>query len=155
MKLLLIILALSTFSICTNAQNRPLTKSQVFGAQAKKPQAKSTTTKTYPSNNQNNNSQSVEDFVQGKSYKNSQTGLRLKYGYIGSLNTYGLTFINSYGNQFNFINCSQEFSSDRQYMELSGCMNTEDGSGVGTVGVYKDRIIISASDGTLTYYLEN
>ena len=40
-------------------------------------------------------------------------------------------------------------------MELTNCMNPEDGSGVGTVGVYKDRIIISASDGNLTYYLEN
>jgi hypothetical protein len=33
-------------------------------------------------------------------------------------------------------------------------MSPEDGSGIGRVGIYKDRIVISASDGSLTYYLE-
>jgi hypothetical protein len=101
-----------------------------------------------------NYSQSVDEFVEGRYFKNSQTGLRLKYGYISSLNTYGLTFKNSYGNEFYFMNCSQEFSSDRQYMELTNCMRPTDGSGVGFVKVYKDRIIISNDDGNLTYYLE-
>jgi hypothetical protein len=99
-------------------------------------------------------SQSIEDFAEGKYYKNSQTGLKVKYGYISSLNTYGLTFKNSYGNEFFFINCSQKFSSNKQYMLLTNCMSPEDGSGIGRVGIYKDRIIISASDGSLTYYLE-
>ena len=101
-----------------------------------------------------NYSQSVDEFVEGKYFKNSQTGLRLKYGYISSLNTYGLTFKNSYGNEFYFMNCSQEFSSDRQYMELTNCMRPTDGTGVGIVKVSKDRIIISNSDGNLSYYLE-
>jgi hypothetical protein len=102
-----------------------------------------------------NYSQSVDEFIEGKYFKNSQTGLRVKYGYISSLNTYGLTFKNSYGNEFYFMNCSQAFSSDRQYMELTNCMRPTDGSGVGFVKVYKDRIIIANSDGNLTYYLEN
>jgi hypothetical protein len=145
MRYYLIIFILSIFSIKAHAQNRPLTRAQVMGSQSK-----SATQKKYPSNNQ-----SIEDFVEGKYYKNSQTGLRLQYGYISSLNTYGLTFKNAYGNEFYFINCSREISSDNQYMELTSCMNPEDGSGVGTVGIYKNRIIVSASDGSLTYYLEN
>lgn len=102
-----------------------------------------------------NYSQSVDEFVEGKYFKNSETGLRVKYGYISSLNTYGLTFTNSYGTQFYFMNCSQAFSSDRQYMELTNCMNPTNGSGVGFVKVFKNQIIISSSDATLTYYLEN
>ena len=156
MKYFLAILMFYISPFGSKAQNHaPLTREQIMGIKPNKNQSKSTTQKTNHSNIQNNNNQSIEDFVDGKYYKNSQTGLRVKYGYIGSLNTYGLTFVNSYYNKFYFINCSQQFSSDKQYMELTNCMNTEDGSGVGTVGVYKDRIIISASDGNLTYYLEN
>jgi len=99
-------------------------------------------------------SQNIEEFAEGKYYKNSQTGLKVKYGYISSLNTYGLTFKNSYGNEFFFINCTQKFSSDKQYMQLTNCMSPDDGSGVGQVGVYKDKIIISTNEGSLTYYLE-
>ena len=52
------------------------------------------------------------------------------------------------------MNCSERLSSDEQYMELTNCMSPEDGSGIGDIDVYKDRIVINARDGSLTYYLE-
>jgi hypothetical protein len=102
-----------------------------------------------------NFNQSIDEYAEGKYYKNNQTGLRVKYGYISSLNTYGLTFKNSFGNEFFFINCSQRFSGDKQYMQLTNCMSPDDGSGIGQVGVYKDKIIISTNEGSLIYYIEN
>jgi hypothetical protein len=92
--------------------------------------------------------------VEGKYFRNSQTGLRVKYGYISSLNTYGITFVNSYENKFYYMNCSERLSSDEQYMELTNCMSPDDGSGIGDIDVYKDRIVINARDGSLTYYIE-
>jgi hypothetical protein len=101
-----------------------------------------------------NRNQSVKDFVEGKYFRNNQTGLRVKYGYISSLNTYGITFVNSYENKFYYMNCSERLSSDEQYMELTNCMSPDDGSGIGDIDVYKDRIVINARDGSLTYYIE-
>ena len=57
-----------------------------------------------PQNYNRNYSQSVRDFIEGKYFRNLQTGLRIKYGYISLGNTYGLTFTSSYGNEFYFIN---------------------------------------------------
>ena len=102
-----------------------------------------------------NSNQSVEVFAEGRWYYNSETKSKVKYGYISPLNTYGLTLKTSKGNTGYFMNCSINFSSDKQYMELTGCMNPETGGGVGRVGFYKDRIIFSGDDGKLTYYLED
>jgi hypothetical protein len=123
----------------------------------KKKVTKKTTVAKYNSSTNSssyNRSQSVRDFVEGKYFRNSQTGLRVKYGYISSLNTYGITFVNSYENKFYYMNCSERLSSDEQYMELTNCMSPDDGSGIGDIDVYKDRIVINARDGSLTYYIE-
>ena len=138
-----------TKKVVNNSKSVYVKTSSIWGSQ--------NNNRSYPNNNSYNNNynQSVKDFIEGKYFRNQETGLRLKYGYISSLNTYGLTFRNSYGNEFYFMNCSDRLSSDEQYMELTNCMSPEDGSGIGRVGIYKDRIVISASDGSLTYYLEN
>ena len=123
----------------------------------KKKVTKKTTVTNYNSSttaSSYNRIESVRDFVEGKYFRNSQTGLRVKYGDISSLNTYGITFVNSYENKFYYMNCSERLSSDEQYMELTNCMSPEDGSGIGDIDVYKDRSVINARDGSLTYYLE-
>lgn len=101
-----------------------------------------------------NYQQNVRDFVEGKYFKNQQTGRSIKYGYISSLNTYGLTFKDNEGKTAYFIDCNSSFSSDEQFMELTSCMNPNTGSTLGTFGVYKDRIVMYGNDGKLTFYLE-
>ena len=95
----------------------------------------------------------IEDYLEGKKFKSSSTGLVIQYGYISSLNTYGITFTNSYGNKFNYMNCSKQVSSDESYVIFTNCMNPESGSGVGTIYAYRTKIIVKASDGQMQYDL--
>lgn len=95
----------------------------------------------------------IEDYLEGKKFKNSSTGLVIQYGYISSLNTYGITFTNSYGNKFYYMNCSKQVSSDETYMILTNCLNPDSGSGVGTIYAYRTKIIVRASDGQMQYDL--
>ena len=46
----------------------------------------------------------IENFIEGRRYKNYNTGLIIQYGYISSLNTYGIIFTNKYGNKYYFMN---------------------------------------------------
>jgi hypothetical protein len=101
-----------------------------------------------------NYSQSVRDFVEGKFYKNSETGRSIKYGYISSLNTYGVTFKDAEGNLNNFMNCTEQLSSDEQYMELTFCMSPNTGGTLGKIGVYKTKIVLYSSDGFLTFNID-
>jgi hypothetical protein len=101
-----------------------------------------------------NYKQSVKDFVEGKYYKNQETGRSIKYGYISSLNTYGLTFKDSGGQLAYFMNCTVELSNDEQYMELTYCMSPATGGTLGKFGVYKDRIVMYGNDGSLRFYPE-
>lgn len=93
----------------------------------------------------------IEMMIEGKKFKNAQTGLVIQYGYISPLNTYGITFTNKNGVKFYFMNCDRNVSSDELSMILRSCMNPDDGSGVGTIYVYPKRIIIQASDGRMVY----
>lgn len=99
-----------------------------------------------------NYSQSVKDFAEGKYYKNTETGRSIKYGYISSLNTYGVTFKDAQGNLSNFMNCNEQLSSDEQFMELTYCMSPNTGGTLGTIGVSKYKIVL---DGSLTFYIES
>jgi len=91
----------------------------------------------------------IEMIIEGKSFKNTDTGLSIKYGYISSLNTYGITFTNKNGAKFYFMNCDKNVSSDELSMTLRSCMNPNDGSGVGTIYVFPKRVIIQTSDGRM------
>lgn len=96
----------------------------------------------------------IEMMIEGKSFKNSTTGLSIKYGYISPLNTYGITFINKNGVKFYFMNCDKNVSSDELSMTLRSCMNPNDGSGVGTIYIFPRKVIVQASDGRMVYDLE-
>ncbi len=95
----------------------------------------------------------IEDYLEGRKFKNAATGLVLQYGYISSLNTNGITYTNGYGDKFYFMNCSKRVSSDETYMILTECMNPQNGSGVGTIYAYRTKVIVKASDGQLQYDL--
>ena len=102
---------------------------------------------------QSYSNKNVRDFADGRYYKNEATGKRIKYGYISSLNTYGITF-DSDGSYSYFINCSEQLTSDEQYLELTFCMNTYNGGTLGKIGVYKEKIILSGTDENLVFYLD-
>lgn len=104
---------------------------------------------------QNSYSQNVRDFVEGKYFKNQQTGRSIKFGYITSLNTNVLTFKDSEGNIAYFMNCSIDMSRDEQYMVLTNCMSNVTGGTLGKIVVNKDRLIWNGSEGSLTFYLES
>ena len=95
----------------------------------------------------------IEDYLEGRKFKNAGTGLILQYGYISSLNTNGITFTNGYGDKFYFMNCSKRISSDGTFMVLTECMNPQNGSGLGTIYAYRTKLIVKASDGQLQYDL--
>lgn len=95
----------------------------------------------------------IEDYLEGRKFKNDESGLIIQYGYISSLNTYGITFTNRNGAKFYFMNCSKQASSDESYMIFTSCMNPDDGSGVGTIYASRTKIIVKASDGQMQYDL--
>ena len=95
---------------------------------------------------------SIENYLEGKKYQNSSTGLIINYGYISSMNTYGITFTNGYGNKFYFMNCNSEVSDDESCVVFTNCLNPENGNGVGTIYAYRSKIIVDADDGRLVYY---
>jgi hypothetical protein len=97
----------------------------------------------------------IEMMIEGKSFKNTDTGLSIKYGYISSLNTYGITITNKNGAKFYFMNCDKNVSSDELSMTLRSCMNPYDGSGVGTIYIFPKKVIVQASDGRMVYELED
>jgi len=95
----------------------------------------------------------IENYLEGKKYQNSQTGLIIQFGYISALNTNGFTFTNSNDAKFYFMNCSVEVSSDETFAVFTDCMNPDNGGGVGKIYAYKTKIIIVAADGKLVYNL--
>ena len=82
----------------------------------------------------------IENYVEGRKYKDRKTGLIMQYGYISHLNTYGITFTNTYGTKYYHINCSKRVSSDETFMVLDDCLNPDDGSSMGKFYVYKTYI---------------
>jgi hypothetical protein len=102
-----------------------------------------------------NSTQSVRDFVEEKYFSNQQTGRSIKFGYISSLNTYSLTFKDSEGNLAYFMNCTIDISRNNQYMTLTYCMSPITGGSLGKIGVYKDRMILYGTDGSLVFNIDS
>ena len=102
-----------------------------------------------------NSNQSIRDFVEEKYFSNQETGRSIKFGYISSLNTYGLTFKDSEGNLAYFMNCTVDISSNNLYMALTYCMSPVTGDSLGKIRVYKDRMILYGTDGSLVFYIDN
>ena len=103
----------------------------------------------------NSFAQTVRELIEGKYFENSQRGYSFKYGYISSLNTYGITVKTPDGGLADFINCTVNESSDGQYMVLTYCFSPITNGTLGKIEIYKDRLILNGSDGTLTFYLES
>ena len=96
----------------------------------------------------------IEMFVENRKYVNDQTGLVFRYGYISSLNTYGVTLSNANSSGINYINCSKDVASDESYMILSNCFDPNTGSGgFSRAVVGSRRAILSFSDGELEFEL--
>jgi hypothetical protein len=94
----------------------------------------------------------IEMLIEGRKFVNSQTGLVFRYGYISSLNTYGVTISNSNSNGVNYINCSKNVASDESYMILTNCFDPNTGSGGFSRAVIGSRrAILSFSDGELEF----
>ena len=102
-----------------------------------------------------NQQSSLTDWLEGKRFKHENSGMIIQYGYISSLNTYGLTVTNSYSNKFYFINCTKEISSDQTYGEFYDCINPDNGSGIGTAKVYRNskKIVVGDASGQITHIL--
>lgn len=96
----------------------------------------------------------IEMLIEGRKFVNSQTGLVFRYGYISSLNTYGVTISNSNSNGIDYINCSTNVASDESYMIITSCFDPNTGSGgFSRAVVGSRRAILSFSDGQLEFQI--
>jgi hypothetical protein len=94
----------------------------------------------------------IEMLIEGRKFVNSQTGLVFRYGYISSMNTYGVTISNSNSSGINYINCSTNVASDESYMIITNCFDPNTGSGgFSRAVVGSRRAILSFSDGQLEF----
>ena len=102
---------------------------------------------------QNKSFQSEDDvriYMQDKWFSNPN-GLKIKYGYISELNTYGISIKNKHDNTSYFINVNIQTMGS--YAILSG-MSTEDGSNF-KLRLYRDKIIVGYGEpGELTFTKE-
>jgi hypothetical protein len=80
----------------------------------------------------------VRIFMQDKWFNHPNNGLKITYGYISSLNTYGIKIKNKHNAEFYFINV--DIKKYGSYATLKG-MSPEDGSNF-SFRIYKDRAII-------------
>ena len=96
---------------------------------------------------------SIVDYLEGRKFKNYNTGLVFQYGYISSLNTNGITITNKFGNKFYFMNCSKDVEDDESLVIFTQCFNPDDGKGIGKVYAYRTKIIVIADDGKMEYTL--
>lgn len=98
----------------------------------------------------------IEMLIEGRKFVNNQTGLIFRYGYISSLNTYGVTISNANSNGMNYINCSKNVASDESYMILTDCFDPNTGSGgFSRAVVGSRRAILSFSDGDLEFVISD
>jgi hypothetical protein len=95
----------------------------------------------------------IEMVIEGRKFLNSQTGLVFRYGYISSLNTYGVTMsTTSNPNGVNYINCTKNVASDESYMIITDCFDPNTGSGgFSRAVVGSRRATLSYSDGQLEF----
>jgi uncharacterized protein (TIGR02145 family) len=93
----------------------------------------------------------LKSYIEGRVYTNEANQITMKYGYISSLNTYGFTMTKKNGAPIYFMNCSSQISSDETFGVFSNCLNPENGAGLPSTRVYRDKIILSGNDGQLIF----
>ena len=91
----------------------------------------------------------VRIFMQEKWFSHPDNGLKITYGYISSLNTYGIKIRNKHNAEFYYINV--DIKTYGPYATLKG-MSPEDGSNF-SFRLYKDRAIVGyGQDGETSFY---
>jgi hypothetical protein len=91
----------------------------------------------------------VRIFMQEKWFSHPDNGLKITYGYISSLNTYGIKIKNKHDAEFYYINV--DIKTYGMYAILRG-MSPEDGSNF-SFRLYKDRAIVGyGQDGETSFY---
>lgn len=93
----------------------------------------------------------VVNYMEGKTFYNSDNGLEIEYGYISSFNTYGIKVRNKNGARFYFINV--EITPYGSFADLYG-MSPENGANFG-FRLFKSKLIVGyGEDKASTFYLK-
>lgn len=82
----------------------------------------------------------IENYLEGRKFKNAESGVVMEYGYIPSLNTKGISYTNQHGKDYVF--CSKKISSDGTYMVLTRCIDQQNESVSGTMYFYRTKVIV-------------
>jgi hypothetical protein len=91
----------------------------------------------------------VRIFMQEKWFKHPDNGLKITYGYVSSLNTYGITIKNKHEFETYYINVN--IKTFGYYATLSG-IGGEDGKNF-TFRLYKDKLIVGyGQQGETSFY---
>ena len=91
----------------------------------------------------------VRIFMQEKWFSHPDNGLKITYGYISLLNTYGIKIKNKHNAEFYYINVG--IKTYGVYAILRG-MSPEDGSNF-SFRLYKDKLIVGyGQQGETSYY---
>jgi hypothetical protein len=86
----------------------------------------------------------IENYIEGRKFKNAESGVIMEYGYIPSLNTKGISYTNQNGKDYVF--CSKKISSDGTYMVLTRCIDQQNESVSGTMYFYRTKVIVKEPD---------
>lgn len=91
----------------------------------------------------------VRIFMQDKWFSQPNNGLKITYGYILSLNTYGIKIKNKHDAEFYYINV--DIKTYGMYAILKG-MSPEDGSNF-SFRLFKDRAVVGyGQEGETSFY---
>lgn len=91
----------------------------------------------------------VIHFLDGKTFADG-SGMTISYGYISSINTYGITITNKLGNKFIYFNC--DIKPRGSYCDIYG-MSPSNGETFG-FRAFKDRLVVGyGQEQSRTFYL--
>lgn len=93
----------------------------------------------------------VIQYMEGKIFANSETGMKISYGYISAGNTYGITIKNKKGATFYYINC--DITAYGSFCDIYG-MSTQNGENFG-FRAFKDKLVVGYGQAqSRTFYLQ-
>ena len=96
-----------------------------------------------------NSDTEVIKYLDGKTFADG-SGMTISYGYISSINTYGITITNKQGNKFIYFNC--DIKPRGRYCDIYG-ISTTNGENFG-FRAFKDRLVVGYGEAqSRTFYL--
>ena len=100
-----------------------------------------------------NEKSDVISYMEGKSFDDG-TGLTIEYGYISSLNTYGIIITNIHNTRFHYIDV--DINTYGSFADLTGLSVNELSNGQGfSLRLYKDRLIVGSGElSEVIFYLK-